>query len=123
MKGANLSIIKASKVSEKAARTKYIRNLEKFYSSAVAALKKEKFDEKLFCERATKNAQIFDKSPAVQLNSTYTKELERFVNACLNFSSQSELVSLANALSKLKNAQNYKKDKHKKKANDDSSDF
>ncbi len=120
MKGANLGI---SKASEKAARTKYIRNLEKFYSAAVLALKKENFDEKLFCERAAKNAQIFDKSPAVQLNSTYTKELERFVNACLNFTSQSELVSLANALSKLKNAQNYKKDKHKKRANDDSSDF
>ncbi len=63
-----------------------------------------------------KNFEIFDKSPAVQLNSTYTKELERFVNACLDFSlSQSELVRLANALDKLKNAQNYKKDKHKKK--------
>lgn len=104
------------KITEKSARTRYIRNLEKFYRLASAALKKEDFDANLFQQRMLKNFEIFEKSPAVQLNSTYTKELESFVNACLDFSlSQSELVSRANALDKLKNAQNYKKDKHKKK--------
>lgn len=104
------------KNAEKSARTRYIRNLEKFYRLASAALKKEDFDLNLFHQRMLKNAEFFDKSPAVQLNSSYTKELEKFVNACLNFSlSQSELVSFANALDKLKNAQNYKKDKHKNK--------
>ncbi len=110
--------------SEKAARTKYLRNLERFYKTAVAALKREDFDEKLFRERVQKNAQIFAKSPPVVLNSSYTKELEAFVNACLDEGkSPQELVSRANALDKLKNAQNYKKDKHKKRTNDDSSDI
>lgn len=104
------------KITEKSARTRYIRNLEKFYHLASMALKKENFDEGLFKERMLKNFQLFEKSPAVVLNSAYTKELESFVNACLDFSlSKQELISKANSLDKLKNAQNYKKDKHKKK--------
>ena len=115
---------KPSKASEKAARTKYIRNLERFYKAAASALKREDFDEKLFRTRVQKNAELFAKSPPVVLNSTYTKELEAFVNACLDASNTpQELVSRANALDKLKNAQNYKKDKHKKRTNDDSSDI
>lgn len=105
--------------SEKSARTRYIRNLEKFYNAATVALKKENFDERLFKQRMLKNYELFEKSPAVQLNSSYTKELENFVNACLNFSlSKQELLNKANSLDKLKNTQNYKKDKHKNKFKD-----
>lgn len=51
-----------------------------------------------------KNAKFFKKNPAVNLNSTYAKNLEFFVNACLDFSKEkSELLNLANALDKQKN--------------------
>lgn len=103
------------KINEKSARTRYIRTLEKFYRLATAALKKEDFNADLFQQRMIKNALLFEKNPAVQLHSTYTKELENFVNACLDFSlSRQELINKANSLDKLKNTQNYKKDKHKK---------
>lgn len=104
------------KTDEKSARNRYIRTLEKIYKLATSALKKENFDEKLFQERMLKNFELFQKNPAVRLHSTYTKELESFVNACFDFSlSQKELISRANSLNKLKNTQNYKKDKHKNK--------
>lgn len=107
------------KTNEKMARNRYIRTLEKFYKLATTALKKEQFDKNLFQQRMLKNCEFFQKSPAVRLNSTYTKELESFVNACLDFSfSQKELINKANALDKLKRTQNYKKDKHKNKFKD-----
>ena len=50
-----------------------------------------------------KNAKFFEKNPAVNLNSTYAKNLEFFVNACLDFSKEkNELLNLANALDKQK---------------------
>lgn len=107
------------KTNEKMARNRYIRTLEKFCKLATTALKKEQFDKNLFQQRMLKNFELFQKSPAVRLNSTYTKELEIFVNACLDFSfSQKELINKANALDKLKRMQNYKKDKHKNKFKD-----
>ena len=105
--------------NEKAARTRYIRNLEKFYRLSVSALKKENFDKELFRQRVLKNAEFFEKSPPVQLNSSYIKELEAFVNTCLNLSlDKQELINKANSLDRLKNTQNYKKDKHKNKFED-----
>ena len=98
---------------EKALRVKYLRQLEKFANSAISALKKENFDKTKFEERMLKNAKIFDKSEAVMLSSSYTKALENFVNACLNFSKEkSELLSLANALDRQKK-QGEKKHKNK----------
>lgn len=102
--------------TEKAARTKYIRNLERFYRQAVSALKKAEFDGEIFKARMLKNATLFDKSPAVVLHSAYTKELESFVNSCLDFTqSPQSLINRANAIDKLKNAQKNKKAKHKGK--------
>lgn len=104
------------KNDEKALRIRYLRNLDKFFNAAMSALKKEDFNSELFKERMLKNAKIFDKSPAVSLNSSSSKELENFVNACLDFTlSKEELLAKANALDKLKKAQTYKKDKHKNK--------
>lgn len=57
-----------------------------------------------------KNAKFFEKNPVVNLNSTYAKNLEFFVNACLDFSKEkSELLNLANALDKQKNKVRKKK--------------
>lgn len=57
-----------------------------------------------------KNAKFFEKNPTVNLNSTYAKNLEFFVNACLDFSKEkSELLNLANALDKQKNKVRKKK--------------
>lgn len=100
---------------EKAARTKYIRNLERFYNQAVNALKKEDFNTQIFKARMLKNFELFSKTPPVMLNSTYTKELESFVNSCLDFTqSPQSLINKANKIDKLKN-QTHKKPKHKGK--------
>ncbi|ECB9609426.1 hypothetical protein GYL97_000056 [Campylobacter jejuni] len=102
-----------TKNEEKALRVKYLRNLEKFFNDAISALKKEDFDKTKFEERMLKNAKFFEKNPAVNLNSTYAKNLEFFVNACLDFSKEkNELLNLANALDKQKK-QGGKKEKHK----------
>ncbi|TQR32977.1 hypothetical protein DMB92_03165 [Campylobacter sp. MIT 99-7217] len=102
------------KNDEKFNRIRYLRSLEKFTSTARNALKREDFDEELFKQRLLKNAQNFDKIPATELNSSYTKELLNFVNDCLSFSfSKEELLNKVNALDKLKKSQSYKKEKHK----------
>lgn len=99
--------------NEKALRVKYLRNLQKFASAAICALKKEDFNLQKFQERMLKNQAFFDKSPPTSLNATYAKNLENFVNVCLDFSkSKEELLNLANALDKQKN-QSEKKQKHK----------
>ncbi|NDJ27551.1 hypothetical protein GW575_06265 [Campylobacter sp. MIT 19-121] len=104
------------KISEKSLRTRYLRILEKFANAAISALKKENFDEMLFQERMLKNYKLFEKCEVIKLNSSYIKELESFVNACLDFkNSKAELLSKANNLDKLKKSQTYKKDKHKSK--------
>lgn len=107
------------KNNEKSIRVKYIRNLEKFINSAISSLKKENFNQELFKERMIKNSKIFDKTPAINLNSSYTKAMQEFVNACLDFSlSKNDLLSKANYLDKIKNNQ-YKKEKHKNKFKDE----
>lgn len=101
-----------AKIDEKTLRVKYLRALEKFANTAISALKKENFDKEKFQERMEKNKKIVKKCEAVNLNSSYNKSLENFVNHCLDFSKQKEeLLSLANALDKLKKGE--KKEKHK----------
>ena len=101
-----------AKIDEKTLRVKYLRALEKFANAAISALKKENFDKEKFQERMEKNKKIVEKCEAVNLNSSYNKSLENFVNHCLDFSKQKEeLLSLANALDKLKKGE--KKEKHK----------
>lgn len=101
-----------AKIDEKTLRVKYLRALEKFANAAISALKKENFDKEKFQERMEKNKKIVEKCKAVNLNSSYNKTLENFVNNCLDFSKQKEeLLSLANALDKLKKGE--KKEKHK----------
>ncbi|MCW1360390.1 hypothetical protein OLQ22_04430 [Campylobacter jejuni] len=118
-----LESFNAHEKNEKFDRVRYVRNLEKFANSASSALKREDYDEKLFQERMLKNAQNFNKTPAVVLNSSYTKELENFVNACLDFKfSKNELLTKANNLDKLKKQQSYKKDKHKNKFKEENYD-
>ena len=98
------------KNEEKALRVKYLRNLEKFFNGAMSSLKKENFDKTKFEERMLKNAKFFEKNSAVSLNSAYAKNLEIFVNACLDFSKEkSELLNLANALDRQKNKARKKK--------------
>ncbi|TKX32786.1 hypothetical protein [Campylobacter aviculae] len=100
------------KIDEKNLRVKYLRALEKFSNIARSCLKREDFEIEKFQERMQKNKKVIEKCQAVVLNSTYSKALENFVNACLDFSLNKEkLLSLANSLDKLKN-QN-KKEKHK----------
>lgn len=102
-----------NKIDEKILRIKYIRNLDKFFNSAIAILKKDNFDKKLFEDRMLKNIKIFDKNKAVALNSTLAKAMEDFVNDCLNFNlSKNELLNKANNIDKLKNKKH--KDKYKK---------
>ncbi len=102
-----------TKKEEKTLRTKYLRNLEKFFNSAISTLKKENFDEAKFKERMLKNAKFFENNPVVNLNSSYAKNLEIFVNTCLDFSKKkNELLVLANALDKRKKKKE-KKEKHK----------
>ncbi|MBZ7928380.1 hypothetical protein ACD575_06240 [Campylobacter sp. LH-2024] len=101
-----------TRINEKSLRVKYLRSLEKFANTAKSCLKREDFNLEKFQERMQKNKKNLEKCQAVVLNSTYSKALENFVNACLDFSlKKEELLYLANALSKLKN-QNYK-EKHK----------
>lgn len=98
-----------TKINEKALRVKYLRTLEKFANAAISALKREDFDEAKFQERMQKNEKFFQKCEAVVLNSAYSKALENFVNVCLDFSKQKkELLSLANALDKLKKGEKKK---------------
>ncbi|MCR2109092.1 hypothetical protein CUPS4049_00320 [Campylobacter upsaliensis] len=98
---------------EKSLRVKYLRNLEKFANSAINGLKKEDFDQQKFQKRLLKNSKFFKENEAVFLNSSYAKNLESFVNACLDFNhSKEDLLSLANALDKQKK-QSGKKEKHK----------
>ncbi|TKX31784.1 DUF810 domain-containing protein [Campylobacter estrildidarum] len=101
-----------TKINEKNLRVKYLRALEKFSNIARSCLKREDFELEKFQERMQKNKKVVEKCQAVILNSTYSKKLENFVNACLDFSKEKEeLLNLANALDKLKN-QNHK-EKHK----------
>ncbi|MFY0745134.1 hypothetical protein [Campylobacter sp. LH-2024] len=101
-----------TRINEKSLRVKYLRSLEKFANTAKSCLKREDFNLEKFQERMQKNKKNLEKCQAVVLNSTYSKALENFVNACLDFSlKKEELLYLANALSRLKN-QNYK-EKHK----------
>lgn len=112
------------KEDEKFKRTRYTRGLEKFTRQIKSALKREDFDPVLFNERVSKNAKNIEKIESVKLNSSYMKELEDFVSACLSLKfSQSELLNKLNSLEKLKNSQSYKKEKHKTRSIDDQCDF
>ena len=104
-----------SQIDEKAKRVKYLRALEKFAKFAVGALKREDFNEAAFYERADKNAQILKKIEPVFLDQPYTKALENFINSLIANTPREELLRSANALDKLKNSKNYKKEKHKNK--------
>lgn len=104
---------------DKFKRVKYLRALEKFAKSAISGLKREDFDEERFRARAGKNAEILTKIEPVYLDSSYSKELEKFVNSVIAKLDRDELLSLANSLDKLRNSKTYKKDKHKKKFKDE----
>ncbi|ASQ30620.1 hypothetical protein CAV_0960 [Campylobacter avium LMG 24591] len=106
------------KTSSKQELIRYIRKLEKFYNAANSMLKKDNFNQELFCEKI-KKMSLFLNDFSVTLYSPYTKALQDFANDCLSMKfAQNELLMKSNAVDKLKNSQKYKKDKHKNKFKD-----
>ncbi|MBN7288432.1 MULTISPECIES: hypothetical protein [Campylobacter] len=104
-----------SAADDKFKRVRYLRALEKFAKSAINGLKRDDFDEAAFADRVAKNAQIIAKIEPVYLDQPYTKALENFINSLIANTPREELLRSANALDKLKNSKNYKKEKHKNK--------
>lgn len=104
---------------DKFKRVRYLRALEKFAKSAINGLKREDFDELQFRSRVVKNTEILAKIEPVYLDSSYSKELEKFVNLVIANASRDDLLDAANSLEKLKNSKAYKKDKHKKRYKDE----
>ena len=102
-----------SAADDKFKRVRYLRALEKFAKSAINGLKRDDFDEAAFADRVAKNAQIIAKIEPVYLDQPYTKALENFINSLIANTPREELLRSANALDKLKNSKNYKKEKHK----------
>ncbi|MBR8462722.1 hypothetical protein KDE13_06585 [Campylobacter sp. faydin G-140] len=109
-----------SMTDEKAKRVKYLRALEKFAKFAIASLKRNDFDEVTFRARVAKNADIVAKVEPVFLDQPYSKALQSFINLLIAGAKRDELLRSANALDKLKNSKNYKKDKHKNRFKDES---
>lgn len=106
MKGINLSI-------EKDERVRYLRALERFSKSLINILKRDDYDEEKFKYRVAKNYEVLKKVQPVFLDQPYPKALSEFANLALKISDKEQLLKSANALEKLKNSKNYKKDKHK----------
>ena len=104
-----------SAADDKFKRVRYLRALEKFAKSAINGLKRDDFDEAAFADRVAKKAQIIAKIEPVYLDQPYTKALENFINSLIANTPREELLRSANALDKLKNSKNYKKEKHKNK--------
>ncbi|WP_169780055.1 hypothetical protein [Campylobacter curvus] len=104
-----------STADDKFKRVRYLRALEKFAKSAINGLKRDDFDEAAFADRVAKNALIIAKIEPVYLDQPYTKALENFINSLIANTPREELLRSANALDKLKNSKNYKKEKHKNK--------
>ncbi|MBZ7987743.1 hypothetical protein [Campylobacter canadensis] len=103
-------------MQEKALRIKYIRTLERCSKRFASALKNSNFNEELFVVCREQNIKLLEKCEKIFLDSTYSKELEKFVNDCCykNYAFN-ELIAKYNFLEKLKNANQYKKEKHKLK--------
>ena len=114
-------------ISDKDARVKYIRALERFLGSCVNALKNENFDYTLFVKRVEKGLKTLQKVEPTRLDSTYTNSLQNYVNlvtSTINSEGDVEekhkrLLKEANLLEKEKYRGSYKKDKHKAKSFDD----
>lgn len=107
------------KLHEKDKRIRFVRALEKIANRARSSLKKPDFDKDLFDKQLAKQVQIFSKIEPVFLDSSYTKDLLAFVNACTNKANKHEyLLKMANKLGQLKAQKSYKKAKHKKSLND-----
>lgn len=103
-------------MQEKALRIKYIRTLERCAKRFASALKNSNFDEELFTICKKQNEKLLEKCENVFLDSTYSKELERFVyDCCYKNYAFSDLIAKYNFLEKLKNSNHYKKEKHKLK--------
>lgn len=107
------------KIKEKTKRIKYLRALEKIAKRAINSLKRKDFEKDRFELSLKSWAKLFEKIEPVYLDQSYSKELQSFVNACLEGkSSQIELINKANKLQQLKNNKNYKKLKHKNELKD-----
>lgn len=101
-------------MNDKAKRVKYLRALEKVAHRFVLALKKENFSQELFKLSIEQNIKLINKCEPTYLDSSYSKELENFVNlCCFSELSKEELVNKYNNLEKIKKQNQYKKIKHK----------
>lgn len=101
-------------MNDKAKRVKYLRALEKAANRFALALKKESFSKELFALSIEQNLKLINKCEATYLDSTYSKELENFVNlCCFSELDKDELIIKFNNLEKIKKQNQYKKSKHK----------
>ncbi|MBT0879539.1 MULTISPECIES: hypothetical protein [unclassified Campylobacter] len=101
-------------MNDKAKRVKYLRALEKAANRFALALKKEDFSDGIFASSIEQNLKLLNKCEPVYLDSTYSKELENFVNlCCFSQLDRFELISKFNTLEKIKKQNQYKKTKHK----------
>ncbi|MDD3323757.1 MAG: hypothetical protein PHN38_01360 [Sulfurospirillaceae bacterium] len=120
--------MKSFSVTEKDARVKYIRALERFLGSCANALKNESFDLKLFEKRVEKSLKTLRKAEPVRLDSTYTNALHNYVELVLRTLNNEEddaeskrkvLLKEVNLIEKERNRSSYKKDKHKEQGFND----
>lgn len=101
---------------EKAKRVKYLRMLEKVSNRFALALKKDNFNKEIFQSNIENNLKLLRKCEPVHLDSEYSKCLLEFVNmCCFGELNKEDLISKYNKLSKIKNQNQYKKEKHKHK--------
>ena len=108
---------------ERAVRSRYVRELERFVNRIVDFFGKEHTKEELhaFLDKAFEPLENIEK---VYLSNEYPKELEKFVekNANLHLSDKSmeelkeDVAKEANLLRKLKRKKSFAKEKHKKRA-------
>ncbi|MCD8213596.1 MAG: hypothetical protein LUC34_06065 [Campylobacter sp.] len=108
-----------SAADDKFKRVRYLRMLEKVAKSAINGLKRDDFEQEAFAQRTAKNIELLSKIEPVYLDQPYAKALENFINLLASNISREELLKSANALDKLKNSKNYKKEKHKNKFKDE----
>ncbi|MDD3462419.1 MAG: hypothetical protein PHW07_02115 [Sulfurospirillaceae bacterium] len=120
--------MKSFSVTEKDARVKYIRALERFLGSCANALKNESFDLKLFEKRVEKSLKTLRKAEPVRLDSAYTNALHNYVELVLRTLNNEEddaeskrkvLLKEVNLIEKERNRSSYKKDKHKEQGFND----
>jgi hypothetical protein len=108
---------------EKTIRLRYIRVLEKFITRAVTLLKYDNFDLELYKKAMIKSYELLKKTKSCNLYNQYPVALKNLSQLILDTlenhsdtfeNEKANILKQSNLLSKLKNNNRYKKDKHKK---------